>query len=127
VFLKPFARASVEGRAYFRSGTVEVYAEGRAAWDVEEVARAVVRGEVAVGVFTFDFSPWEGDAVRESFSWLEGGTLRLAKFFMEDKEADHKASVLVLLGKLIGGGDDERLGRGICPKPGRLTLPSPST
>jgi len=39
---------------------VEVYVEGRVAWDVEEVARAVGRGEVAVGVFTFDFSPGRG-------------------------------------------------------------------
>jgi len=50
----------------------------------------------------------------------------LAKFSREMKKLNRSDHILYLLGKLIGGGDDERLGKGICPKPGLLTLPSPS-
>jgi len=53
-------------------------------------------------------------------SWM------LAKFSMEGEEIDCKGDVLAFRKDSSGEGMMRRLARGSCPKPGQLTLPSPS-
>ncbi len=52
-------------RAYFKSRELEVYLEGEVVTDLEEVARYVKSGGLAVGLFSYHFAPWEEVSVRK--------------------------------------------------------------
>lgn len=81
---------------------------------------------VSVNPLTSTLSTLVLNRVLRSGTYLRFISRKLAKFSMEGEETDCKGDVLAFRKDSSGEGMMKDLARGSCPKPGQLTLPSPS-